>query len=253
MAFSAKPYACDTRASSNIAASAHGSSSVSPALTRDHASTATRGGIRRGPSSAWNSSTRHCVGGRSSSPEPRRAALADGAPQRRVRQLRALFASHWRRPRLARRRRPRLRLLAEAAVLLAPPAAGHLARPQSRPGALVAVVRRAARRSLGRRRRRLRLVQRRRRREGSLLALLPLAPGHLLPRAQAQGDVDDEAQLLGHGRTYLHWQSRSLATDAAACLVHGAWPRFYASWGSLTTPAPVGQQRIRVGLFFRLA
>ncbi|CAH0364034.1 unnamed protein product [Pelagomonas calceolata] len=67
MAFSAKPYACDTLASSNIAASASSSSSVSPALTRDHASTATSGGIRRGPSSAWNSSTKHCVGGRSSS------------------------------------------------------------------------------------------------------------------------------------------------------------------------------------------
>ena len=36
----------------------------------------------------------------------------------------------------------------------------------------------------------------------ALLALLPLAPRHLLPRAQAQGDVDDEAQLLAMGLVY---------------------------------------------------
>ena len=27
-------------------------------------------------------------------------------------------------------------------------------------------------------------------------------------------------------------RSRPLATEAAACLVHWAWPRFYPSWGS---------------------
>ena len=29
---------------------------------------------------------------------------------------------------------------------------------------------------------------------------------------------------------------RPLATEAAACLVHGAWPRFYPSWGSRRLP-----------------
>ena len=132
-------------------------------------------------------------------PEPRRAALADGAPQCCVGQLRALASQKfWRWPglvrRFYRRRLGRRRRRFCWLLLLLIWRGRSLGR--RRWWRWFDGRRRRERGwwSVGRRRRRLQLVQRRRRREGSrLLALLPLAPREFKPGAPAEMDVDDQA------------------------------------------------------------